>query len=112
MRNWARFVKVFYSMGFATLVFVSRGHASLPSVENLRASFKASSKASHSKAVVEQELVELSVAREPEPNFDADLAHLASSERKFYESLPLLRQVRGRSRLLGPMKRISERPYR
>lgn len=100
MLKWKEFVSSFLSMSVATLILVSKGIASIPSVVH------------SSPTALGQKLSEVSVAKELDPNFDRDLVRLSQMENQFEEPLPQLKDVRGKSRWVGPMNRISTRPYR
>lgn len=54
-------------------------------------------------------LSEIQVAKEASLNFDSDVARLAELEGRYRENLPLLSS---KSRVNGPMKRISGQKYR
>ncbi len=55
-----------------------------------------------------QNLSEIKIPHEPRPNFDGDIARLATLEGNYRENLPSLTK---NPSLLGPMKRISKQAY-
>ncbi|MBI4924604.1 MAG: hypothetical protein HY843_01655 [Bdellovibrio sp.] len=59
--------------------------------------------------VLYQNLSEIQVRRELEPNFDTDLSRLAHIEDRYQEKLPSLKD---HPRLREPLKRVSKQKYR
>lgn len=100
MLKWNEFVSGFLSTSVATLILISFVSTSGLSSVHLNPT------------AIGQNLSEVAIAKELEPNFDRDIVRLSQLENRFEERLPQLKDVRGKSRLLAPMGRISDRPYR